>query len=259
MLERRRHELQEAAVVAPRDGMSWVNRAVHFVDGLPVPDAICYAAAGLVALSLFVVNDWLSLGRPLEAIRPFHVVLALEPVYALGLMHLLDIQARRALKRMRPLIAPPEIYDSLHLQLIALPARPTLIASLIGMLVGLAAVPPARVSLPDAFRPFLAMGAARSFVEVWLVFTWFVFGALFIHTVHQLRTINFIYVRHAIIDLDYYQPLFHFSRVSGLTAIGLIVIPYVWYIAVPNLVREPMGVAFGGCFRPLPRRRSCGR
>lgn len=241
-------EVTASPVSLSRPQLSWVNRLTGLVDRLPLPGPLWYAMAAVASLALFALNDWLALGRPLEVIQPFHVVLALGPVYALGLMHLLDVLSSRALRRMRPLVAPPEVYETLQAQIVAMPPRLTMAASVAGMLVGLGAVILARISLPDAFRPFLSMGAARTFVEAWLILTWFVFGALFIHTVHQLRAVNFVYTRHTIIDLDYYQPLFHLSKVSAVTAIGLVIIPYGWYAAVPGLLREPMGLAFGALF-----------
>ena len=126
-----------------------------------------------------------------------------------------------------------------------LPARATLLASLSGVLIGLAAVVIERVALPPVFRPYLVLASARPFVEAWLVLSWFVFGALFIHTVHQLRQINHIYTHHTVIDLDNYPMLFHFSIVSALTAIGLLVIPYAWSAAIPDLYRDPVGYSFG--------------
>jgi hypothetical protein len=243
-----KQELSGTTIPLRRQNVSWVNFVTGVVDRLPLIGPVWYGLAAMLALALFAVNDWLALGRPLEALRPFHIVLALEPVYALGLMHLLDERASHAFKRMHPLVNPPEAYDALHQQLVTLPARTTLTASLVGMALGLGAVLLARISLPAAFQPFLSEGSARSFVEVWLVLTWFVFGALFWHTLHQLREINLIYVHRTIIDLDHYQPLFHFSKVSGLTAVGLIIIPYAWYLAVPNLVLEPMGLLFGALF-----------
>jgi hypothetical protein len=108
-----------------------------------------------------------------------------------------------------------------------------------------------RVALPAAFRPFLLPLNARLLFEIWLVLIWFIYGALFIHTVHQLRQINRIYTHHTVIDLDNHQVLFHFSRVSALTAIGLLLIPYGWYAAVPNLVAEPIGYSFSLFFPVL--------
>ncbi len=238
----------EAAASVSGDEVSWVNRITGFVERSPLPGPLWYVIGGLIGISLFMLNDWLALGRPWEAAGPFHIVLALGPVYTLGLIHLLDVRAGRALERMRPLLIQPESYSHLRRQLTTLPRQMTLLASLGGMLVGLLAVIVERVALPAAFRPFLPEANARPFVEVWLVLTWFVFGALFIHTVHQLRLINRIYTLHIVTDLDHYQMLFPFSTVSALTAIGLLVIPYAWFAAVPSLLNDTAGYAFGFLF-----------
>jgi hypothetical protein len=195
-----------------------------------------------------MLNDWLAFGRPAEALAPFHLVLALEPIYALALIHLLDVQAGRALAGMRPLIKPSDLYETLRRDLTALPPGRAWIGGLGGLLVGLAAVMVGRLALPVAFRPYIMMGVARPFVEVWLALSWFAIGGLLVHTQHQLAMINRIYTHHTIIDLDNYQPLFHFSAVSALTAVGLLVIPYAWYAAVSNLIHEPIGVLFGALF-----------
>jgi hypothetical protein len=241
-------ELREAPALVSEDEISWVNHITHFVDRSPLPAPLWYIIGGVISIALFALNDWLALGRPREAATPFHIVLALGPAYTMGLIHFLDVRASRALDRMRPLLMQPESYCELHRQLTTLPRRTTLLASLAGMLVGILAVIVERVALPPAFRPFLPEANARPFVEVWLILTWFVFGALFIHTVHQLRLINRIYTHHILIDLDHYQMLFPFSTVSALTAIGLLVIPYAWVVAIPNLLSDAAGYTFGSLF-----------
>ena len=61
-------------------------------------------------------------------------------------------------------------------------------------------------------------------------------------------SISRIYTEDTRIDLDQYRPLFNFSRVSAWTAIGLLVLPYGWYAAVPGLIQEPTGIVFGALF-----------
>lgn len=235
-------------VVTQAERPGWVERVKAAVESLPFPAAVAYLLAGVVSVGLFMLNDWLALGRPMEALGPFHLVLALEPVYALALIHLLDAQAGRALAGMRALIKPPDAYDALRRELTTLPAGRAWLGGFGGLLVGLTAILLGRIALPAAFRPYMAMGAARPFVEAWLALSWFVIGTLLVHTQHQLTAISRIYTQHTVIDLDNYQPLFHFSAVSALTAVGLLLIPYTWYVAVPNLIREPMGVVFGALF-----------
>ena len=136
----------------------------------------------------------------------------------------------------------------LRFRLTTIPARATLAASLAGLTVGLAAVALERVATPRAFAGLMLPGNGRYFTEVWLLGTWFVFGALFYHTYHQLRLISHIYTEHARIDLDQSRPLYNFSQVSAWTAIGLLVLPYGWYATVPGLIRDPVGIGFGALF-----------
>lgn len=147
---------------------SWVTVVTGVIDRLPLPAAVCYIVLGLGAVCLFLLNDWIALGRPLEVGRPFHLILALEPIYALAVMHYLDVSAGRALHRMRVLIAPLDAYDELKQRLTVLPWRTTLQASGVGMLLGLGAVLLARLfasrrvsTLPGAgCRPWFCRGLA---------------------------------------------------------------------------------------------------
>jgi hypothetical protein len=228
---------------------SWMDRLTARVDRLPLPAPLGYALAGLAAILLFVLNDLWSGQGTLDAVHSFHLVLAVEIVYVVALVHLLDREAGRALDGMNALLTCDRAgYDVLHYQLTTIPARPTLWISAAGALVGLAAIVIERVATPRAFAMLIVPGPGRLLVEAWLVLTWFVFGGLFFHTYHQLRLISRIYTTRTRIDLDQYRPLFNFSRVSALTAIGLLVLPYAWYATVPGLIQEPIGIVFGALF-----------
>lgn len=228
---------------------SWLDRLTGGVDLLPWPAAAIYLLVGLIAVGLFVVSDTLDGHRFLSAIHPFHIVVVIELIYAIALVHFLDREAARALERIKPLlVCDQNTYEVLRYRLTTIPAGAALLAGLAGLAVGLAAVVVERVAPPQAFAMFVAPGTSRYFIEAWLVLTWFAFGGLFYHTYHQLHLISHIYTSHTLIDIDRYSPLFNFSRVSGLTAIGLLVLPYGWYATVPGLIREPVGIVFGALF-----------
>jgi len=228
---------------------SWLDRLTAWVDRLPLPAPAFYALASLAAIVLFVLNDGLSGHGLLYALHPFHIVLAVELVYVIALVHFLDREAGRALEGMKPLLTCDQAgYSALHYQLTTIPARATLWTGVVGAFAGLAAIVVERVAIPHAFAMLILPGAGRLVLEIWLVLTWFAFGGLFLHTYHQLRLISRIYTTHTRIDLDQYRPLFNFSRVSALTAIGLLVLPYAWYASVPGLIQEPIGILFGALF-----------
>jgi hypothetical protein len=228
---------------------SWVDHLTARVARFPLPAQIIYILAGLAALLLFALNDWLNGLGFLAGLGTFHIVFAVGPIYAIALVWFLDRQAALALEKTGPLLTCDEAdYASLRFRLTAIPARATLGASLVGLTVGLAAVALERVATPRVFAGLMLPGNGRYFTEVWLLGTWFVFGALFYHTYHQLRLISHIYTEHARIDLDQSRPLYNFSQVSAWTAIGLLVLPYGWYATVPGLIRDPIGIGFGALF-----------
>lgn len=228
---------------------SWVDHLTTFVGRLPLPALAVYVFAGLAALLLFALNDWLNGLGFTAALGPFHSIFAVGPIYAITLIWFLDKQAALALKKIRPLLTSDEAaYENLRYRLTTIPAKATLAASLAGLTIGLAAVTLERVATPRAFAGLMLPGSGRYFTEVWLLGTWFVFGALFYHTYHQLRLISHIYTEHARIDLDQSRPLYNFSQVSAWTAIGLLVLPYGWYATVPGLIRDPVGIGFGLIF-----------
>jgi hypothetical protein len=228
---------------------SWLDRLTAWVDRLPMPAPAFYTVASLAAVVLFVLIDVLSGQGLFYAIHSFHVVLAVELVYVVALVHFLDREAGRALERMKPLLTCDQAsYSALHTQLTTIPARATLWIGVVGALAGLAAILVERLATPYAFTTLILPSAGRLLLEIWLILTWFAFGGLFLHTYHQLRWISRIYTTHTRIDLDQYRPLFNFSRVSALTAIGLLVLPYAWYATVPGLIQEPIGILFGALF-----------
>ena len=122
------------------------------------------------------------------------MMLGLELIYTVALVHFLDRQSEAAFMRLKPLLKCDEAgYHALGYRLTTIPARPALLASLAGLVVGLIAIAVERLALPSEFRMSILPGKGRYLLEAWLVATWFTFGALFYHTLHQLRLIDEIY------------------------------------------------------------------
>ena len=124
---------------------------------------------------LFALNDFLTGQGFLAVLRPFHIVFAVEPIYAIALIWFLDNRATQALEKIKPLLTCDQTgYEALRYQLTTLPARQTLAASLVGLTIGLAAVVIERAATPRAFAGMMLPGAGRYFIEVWLIATWFI-------------------------------------------------------------------------------------
>ena len=109
---------------------SWVDHLTARVARLPLPAPIVYVLAGLAAMLLFALNDFLNGLGFLAALRPFHIVFAVEPIYAIALIWFLDKQATQALEKIRPLLSCSQAdYEVLRYRLTTIPPRATLAAS----------------------------------------------------------------------------------------------------------------------------------
>jgi hypothetical protein len=179
--------------------------------------------------------QWREGAYPIGTFNPLNVWMIGNFAYLLALMHYLDRSAASAIASFRPLLAPvtseghqsasdEAAFARLSYQLSTLPARQTLIATLVGVAVTVVvyfvftantAVPPylvgtASTSLSTAFVTAVFVPAnAISFLFVY-------------HTFHQLSLISEIYTRHARINIYQLHPLYALSLPGASSAIGII-------------------------------------
>jgi hypothetical protein len=160
------------------------------------------------------------LGR-LEGTQPLALSLiiasdeALYIVYYLALMHYLDSTAGDALDQFRPLLQAGDVeLARLRYELTTLPARSTLIAGGIGILVTLVSLPftPAEATLAEVIRrpsTQLAFYVGNAILAIFVY-----------HTIHQLRMVSRILA--TVTDLNLYRrgPVYAFSRLTARTALG---------------------------------------
>jgi hypothetical protein len=59
-----------------------------------------------------------------------------------------------------------------------------------------------------------------------------------------MRQINRIYTRHARINLFRTGPLYAFSSVTALTAVGLVIAPYIFLALVPGSLSDPVTIGY---------------
>jgi hypothetical protein len=176
-------------------------------------------------------------------VRPFYVVFAALVPYVVGLMHGLDAAAVRALERFRPvLLGDAAAEAAIRRRLTTLPARPTLAATLLGALWGLAIL----VFVPLSEKERLSQMSSGALSQVinypLLVLSWALYGALFYHTLHQLRAIGHLLEHHTRVNLFEVSPMFGFSGVTALTAVGLSLVSLGWLLTQPVTLSSVAGV-----------------
>jgi hypothetical protein len=223
---------------------SWVDRFSDWVDGLPGPSWLYYLALGLVLLVLQTAVLWIEGVYPIGTFLPFHLVGAGLVSYILALLPWLDNTAASALSTLRPaLTASEEGYSQLHQQLTTLPARPTLVASLV-MVTFVVLAEQLGVTL-TSFEVVAGYPVSSGLLYfIYLIGAW-IAGAFIYHTIHQLRLINRIHTKHTRVDLFRMRPLYAFSRLTALTAASLTLTLYVDVAFQPGVLDDPrvIGIA----------------
>lgn len=225
--------------VSPRPyAPSWFDRFSAWVDRLPVPAPVFYLGLGV---ALVILQGLIQFSQPSHQVYAFPLVYVVSLAYHLALMHYLDQVAAYALARFRSLLTVSDAeYDSLLYRLTTLPARPVWVAGAIGFLYGLSVfiwLPySAQVNeLHFADTP-LSSGFNRAFAP--LIF--FVLGTVIYHAIHQLNIVRRIYERHIRVDVFVLRPLYSFSSLSALTAVGIGLISYLWFLTTPTLMLPNM-------------------
>ena len=214
---------------------SWVDRLTDWIERRPGGPWAVYAglAGALVGLETAVK---FADGTYPARFHPWHLVLALTGVYYLALIHWLDRMAARILAAFRPIMAVDDAtYARLAYELTTLPARPTLGFCAGWTTWGLLALASGSTTLFQALAVYTSPLADVVELALW-AFVWWVGGTLIYHTVHQLSLVSRILTTHTRIDLFALQPLYAFSRLTAVTALGFMLVPYAWFSAAPDML-----------------------
>ena len=229
---------------------SWIDRLIHWIERLPGPAWAFYLLAGLVFAVGFSIVQAREGAYTLSGYRPAHAFLALQPFVALALIHYFDSAASRSFERFRPALRTGPLDDrEVRWRLIHLPARATVLASLVGLLL----VPLMWALLRDPIPLFGFASTQLSLVSVVaiMMLTWIVYSPLLYHTIHQLRWVAAIHARYTVADPYDIEPLYAFSGLTVRTALGLVVINYGWQFVFATPVNNIVNVGLTAVFALL--------
>ncbi len=221
---------------------SWVDRITQAVDNLKIPFLLFYFFVWVVFLLVLIFLRWNDHIHPLGVIDPPDIVMSGTGLFFLALIHYLDEWAVRKLRIFRQAIKlSEEEFEGLYYQLSTLPARPTLIVSLIMLTIG--AVTYLLVPASYLFLNINLASLSSTLQLVNFLFSWFTFGALCFHAFHQLRlgsvaTANYLQIN--LFDLD---PIYTFAGLTLRTAFGWLIVAYAWALTTPNLLGNPVIIA----------------
>lgn len=262
---KRRTSVPKTAGFVPPYPPSWFDRFKRVVERMPGPPWAAYLGLAVVLTAIVLLAAG-STGqyRP-GPFLPFHIWIAAQAGYMLGLMHYLDRSAATALASFRPVLAKPRrgsekteaaLFQDLSYRLTNLPRRMAQIALVVGAAFGLLLTfliaPDSQTtvsaSLDNTFVAFGFPGSSPALIGFMIVFHGFVeavSATLVVHTVHQLWAISQVLTHHTRLNLYQVQPLYAFSIPTGLTAIGITLYNYAWFAFAPGLLSVPISRALG--------------
>ena len=230
---------------------SWVDRFTNWVEKLPIPGWVFYVGLGLGLILIQVLFLWLDDGlAETEVLLPVIIFNALLIPYALALIHLLDDQAMAALDSIRSMLETTELeFHGFLYKLSNMPSGATLIAGLTMLVFAILMerlwIAPVRFATLEQLPIFVIVFQIIDKIPAFLL------GALFYHTIHQLRLVNTINSNCIRISLFNLGPSQAFSKLTASTAVGLMAGIYGWMLINPDLLADPISLGFVGALTVL--------
>jgi hypothetical protein len=204
---------------------SWIDMFNHWVDGLPVNLWVFHFLLAILLILVHVLFLWLEDSLFTGEIFPIVFFNSLAIPYLLVLIFLLDREATNTLQTLRPvLVMSQEEVASYGYKLSTMPFLAPLAAGTLVM-VSTILLPSVTIS---PFR-YAVLNQLPIFLIVFHIFdkcSAFLFGVFIYHTIRQLRLVNEINNNTGNINLFNLNPFQDFSKLTGYTAIGLLVFVY---------------------------------
>jgi len=197
---------------------------------------------GLALFLIQIVVPWIAGTSITAVLLPVQGFNAGVIPYVLALIRFLDSRADAALKTLRPALkTSEEAYSQLRRELTTLPARMTLVACLVAVVI-VVLIEQTGYAIPSRYEALTELPILAILFHIIDKIGAAIFGAFLYHTIHQLRVVNRVYTRHTRINLFRMMPLYAFSRLTAPTAVGLTIGMYGWIAINPDLLSDPVSI-----------------
>ncbi|MFP3853688.1 MAG: hypothetical protein ACLFWD_05270 [Anaerolineales bacterium] len=211
---------------------SWIDRLNRLVEHLPFPAWLIYLLAGLaLVVTLVGVQAWQ--GAYQDGFVPWHIFIALQPLFPVASIHYLDKFASGALSRSQRILSVRNLsYEAARFELTTMPTQLAQVAGSTGviMFVLLFGV------LQDLNSSSAALGLVATEISqitfsTYMLFSWYGFGVWIYHTIHQLRVIDRLYTMDVETDPFNPEPMYELASVTSRTALIILANSYGWFAA----------------------------
>lgn len=215
---------------------SWINRFVDWLHGLPPPTWVTVLVLFLLlGLQAQFVN-WLGGVDPWGRINPLNFLYQLFTVEVLFFMKYLDRDAARALRVFRSLLDLPEQeLSGFKRRLTTLPARPVLLLTLVGFMLG--------GGFYASVAAYLGRDPSLSLLDLYGSLGFGIPLALALifcyRIIVQLRTVNQLYGKASRLDLYNLDPVYALSSHTAKTGVILLLMVYSSLLVDPAAIQNP--------------------
>jgi hypothetical protein len=214
----------------------WVDQLIDAIERLPGPTWLPYAVVGAVILGLSHLVEWAEGVVPWGTFDQYQAALAVYAILPLSAVHYLDRVALERLERFKPALGIDEpAVRELGYQLTTMPARPTLVASALGLAtMGL------YVGADPTFGGHYPNAPISWLLTLLLAVGSIPLGAVFVyHTIRQLRAIARIHGLAKNVNVFQLSPLHAFSGLTVRTAAFILLVSYVSTVTDPTTFTNP--------------------
>ena len=233
---------------------SWIDRFMAWVQNRPLPYGLAYLGLLVLEVVLMHILAWIDGNLPAFS---FHRLYLLFPLWLWGplfIMTYLDEVALHALRDFQPLLGDHQgEIPRLQYELTTLPARSVRLSSLIwsGVFVLLMYIGFPTVVRLYSYGPF-------GIASVWIfgLLTFVTGGAVYYHTIRQLRLVSQTIALVERVNLFRLDPIYAFARLTAKAGVSWLLLSGVTLIIFPfELINAVVIALYGtqvlfalGCF-----------
>ena len=218
---------------------SWVERVNDWIDTLRIPAWLFYLLVWMTLFAIETAVNWYSGVYPVGTIYPYHLVFTAIAVYSVAMIHYLDRVAGHSLQAFRPALTGDDAdFARLKYELTTMPRRPSALAALIGLSLGVPVALTVADARMQALTKLIDSMPSLALNVVLLAFIWSMIATFGFHTARQLRLVSRIYSTMSHVDLFRRGPLYAFSGLAARTAVAVAILPYAGIISRPAVIEN---------------------
>ena len=215
--------------IAPTRNRSVVDRLLNLVDRLPGPSSLWFVVLGMLLLAPAHAWIWATGTRPVGEVEWVLFAPALVLAYFMWLLHLLNRVAGSAFDAFRPALGgTTDEQERYRLALTSIPDRVAVVTVIVVEVVFCVSILSTDLSLRQATP------VATEFA-IWILYALVmpVIGLLIVHDIRQLRLVGRLSALAANVDIFKPAPVTAFSRLTAVTAIGILAFVALLVATIP--------------------------